>query len=512
MKKTRFTKIISLLLSALFILGAFAGLTAFAEEENTEVEDTVVTPTVSIKYKNVAYEGAVKLVFYVESANLADGQSVKLVLSDKAFSDVVIDDKTAVYAPKGKLTVAGAEYDAFVSEEIAPAALRKSLYAAAVVVDADNNVVSRSEVLEYSVFEYCMDRFDADATADQQALYKALLDFGAAVQTVLGYNNETVSELGGWADAYYAVKLDKVKDGEVFATTKYYYTEEELYTSCTVITDRFVQVGGEYARFDSATAVNKGFNVTSSGSAVTFAPRGLVGFDTVLCKYNGGGTFANFEVGKKPVFDGMDFGAAAAAAPNKDADGDGVADGKYVVAKSETLVDENGNEYENVYLNFAKEEDGSSFNWKFEKDAEVGKTKYVISFDFRWNFADNFRHDGSRTVLYYCDIGSSNNNTSWLGNGDASADGKTLTMNGATFKSGEWHNIEYEFVLDETTNKYNISVYIDGVKAKNEALEKNQGEEIFFKWEIRYGNTTSGTGTGKCDVNFDVDNLYYSAS
>ena len=53
-------------------------------------------------------------------------------------------------------------------------------------------------------------------TAEQKELYTALLNFGASVQKVLGYDDDTVDQLGGWVDAYYGVQIDSCLGDNVF--------------------------------------------------------------------------------------------------------------------------------------------------------------------------------------------------------------------------------------------------------------------------------------------------------
>jgi hypothetical protein len=73
--------------------------------------------------------------------------------------------------------------------------------------------VTEGEIAEYSVYTYAMNRFSQSPTEDQLTLYKALLDYGAAVQDVLGDPADV--EKYGWADAYYDI-------------TKYVFVDDAL--------------------------------------------------------------------------------------------------------------------------------------------------------------------------------------------------------------------------------------------------------------------------------------------
>ena len=67
MKKT--TKIITLILSALLLIGCAIGISVSAEEN---------TPSVTVKYKNISYEGAVKVLYAVEATNVPEGAKVQM--------------------------------------------------------------------------------------------------------------------------------------------------------------------------------------------------------------------------------------------------------------------------------------------------------------------------------------------------------------------------------------------------------------------------------------------------
>ena len=60
----RFMKVITLILSCLLLIGAAVGITVAAEDN---------APAVSIEKKNVAYEGAIQLVYLVTANNLPEG-------------------------------------------------------------------------------------------------------------------------------------------------------------------------------------------------------------------------------------------------------------------------------------------------------------------------------------------------------------------------------------------------------------------------------------------------------
>ena len=83
MKKT--TKIITLILSALLLIGCAIGISVSAEE---------TAPTVSVKFKNLSYEGAIKVVYAVEATNVPDGAKVQMAFFDTMPASA---DETPIY-------------------------------------------------------------------------------------------------------------------------------------------------------------------------------------------------------------------------------------------------------------------------------------------------------------------------------------------------------------------------------------------------------------------------------
>ena len=202
-------KIITLILSCVLLIGAAVGITVSAEQN---------PPTVSIAGQNISYEGAVRVAYYLSTANLGENQSVKLLVSDEKFDVPAnittpngyivkdVEDKVEFKDKDGKVT---ATYDIAYSDGIAPKELRDDIYAMAVVVNADGSVAARSAKKIYSPYKYAMNRFNGTPSKDQYGLYTALLNYGAAVQAVLNHN----AEAGKWADEYIVVSQKTFTDG-----------------------------------------------------------------------------------------------------------------------------------------------------------------------------------------------------------------------------------------------------------------------------------------------------------
>ena len=187
-------KILSLVLSMLLIVGAAVGISVSADND----------PRVEITAKNIAYEGAVKTLYVVDTEN-ADGLTVKVDF----YGTNPAEGGELLYS-KGvgnTITLDEVEYDVVFSEGFRPKDLRDSLFVVPTLVDADGNVVATGATVEYSPYIYSMNRFTKGATADQVALYTALLDYGAAVQRVLS-TPEEIAACGGYADEYYDVTVN----------------------------------------------------------------------------------------------------------------------------------------------------------------------------------------------------------------------------------------------------------------------------------------------------------------
>ena len=109
-------KIVSLVLSMLLLVGAVIGISVSATDD----------PTVEITAKNISYEGAVKTLYIVETAN-ADGLTVQVNFYD---TDPAKGGE-ALYSKGigGQITLDEVEYDVVFSKGFAPAELRNSIFA-----------------------------------------------------------------------------------------------------------------------------------------------------------------------------------------------------------------------------------------------------------------------------------------------------------------------------------------------------------------------------------------------
>ena len=201
--KNRITKMLTFVLAGLLLIGCLAGITAFAED--------ATAPTAEIVAKNVSYKGAMQILYAVDYDGVTEGQSVKLYFYDTK-------DATEPAYKKGldaddTITLNDTTYSLVFSNGITPKDMRKPIYAKPVVENEDGSLAYEGEMLEYSIWQYAINRFSKSPSTEQYALYTALLDYGGALQrTLLGssYTEEELALAGGYADEYYIIEVQKM--------------------------------------------------------------------------------------------------------------------------------------------------------------------------------------------------------------------------------------------------------------------------------------------------------------
>ena len=217
-------KLISLVITAILLVGAVVGISVSAETEGQAIR---------IAGQNIAYEGAPQILYLVETKlDLEEGQAVKLVYSTTAFdalaAGAAIPEGAVVKsvptdAEGNPLTVTanGNSYYPLFSDGIAPQYAAKAVYACPVIVDAEDNIVLSGKVVSYDVRQYARNRFTKGATDAQVALYTALLDYAASIQEVL-MDEDEINANGGYADAYAFLQYNTVINEEIIDTENVY--------------------------------------------------------------------------------------------------------------------------------------------------------------------------------------------------------------------------------------------------------------------------------------------------
>ena len=114
---------------------------------------------------------------------------------------------------EGKLIQNGKETLVFYSDGIMPQYLRRPVYAVAVATDAAGKITYVGSSSVYSPYDFAIDRFVSSPSNLQLSLYRSLLDYGAAAQSLF-VSAEDISSTGGRIDEYYIVETEICVDGE----------------------------------------------------------------------------------------------------------------------------------------------------------------------------------------------------------------------------------------------------------------------------------------------------------
>ena len=399
-------KVITLILSCLLLIGAAVGITVAAE-------DVAPAPTVEIAKKNIAYEGAIQMVYLVEANNLQDGQTVAISFNDGEY----------VKKPAGEIDLGGKTYKAVYSNGIVAKDYRKALEATPVVLDAEGNTVATGAAVNFTAYDYAMTRFDAESISETQFnLYKALLDYSAAVQVVLGFDDETVATVGGWADEYYKLVLN----GE----TTY---ERGAEFDGILTADRFIEDGA------------KGFTGWTDGEGNTVV--GWTALDvlpgTTVLNKNYAENHADLE-----KFDDADLANVTTTATDYASKTEGSADTFYKVSDGYFTYEQYNNK-------------GASEEVKFASTSgKVYAEKYVFETDFNFVSAD---FTGSSWLHAFCLYNGSDQIVNTVVSSIAGSD-THYTFGGLTLEYNTWHHLEMSVeVLDDGALVSNVIV--DGYRS-----------------------------------------------
>ena len=504
MKTQRFSKIAAIALAMLLLVGAVVGITVAAE-------DTGAT-SLKIAGKNLAYEGALQVVYYVDAPDYnAESQTLKMNFWVGTIGNT--PSYTKEFDENNVMTVGGKTYYCFFSNGIAPVDMTKPIYAQAFVENADGTTITEGEIAEYSVYTYAMNRFSQSPTEDQLTLYKALLDYGAAVQDVLGDPADV--EKYGWADAYYDITkyvfVDDalVADESLTRSTPYRPSELEL------------DAEGKLPLALANSTLNGAYfkNITDEDGAIVEDQYALPGIYTYNVNYTTAGTLTDYNSATD---------VNTLFIPNTS---NTVA---YQAWWSGYLKNLNERSESGTYMLFENGSlvtgtDGVKGNyggWQIDINngtnlpVEAGVT-YVVAFDYKivikkinegndghlaW-FGLNYSEDG-----YWSEGGKT---TEGRGANIVNLDNyfvgdKTYINNSsATVPNGEWFNIrvEYEIVsLDnsataENEAKANVRIYVDGVLAVNTVSERAKSPESL----LLYMRDSVG------ETEYYLDNLYVNS-
>ena len=500
MKNTKLTKIITLVLSCLLLIGAAIGISVSAADE----------PAVSIKAKNIAYEGAIKVLYAVDADNVPEGAEVKMYFYTDAEGDVAYEK-----AAHAEDTVIGEEtYKTFFSEGIAPKSMRTPIYAKAVIVDAEGNVLAESALEEYSIYTYAINRFLKNPTPDQFALYAATLNYGASVQKMLveagKMTEQDVIDNGGWANVYCGIRKDVVYNGQTVATGDVtFYAPGEAVT-----------LNAEYNHSDAAFADitdKSGAAVNKIGipSATVIATEPGVTAYSANYKVTGFlfNTFEDFCIdgsandvnvlykGKKLDEARNAFGVYVDAATFGNA--------KNVEGAGYQRVDvESGNAKNKVYLVGGNGKAGAN-QFSFLLD-EVYKDydKYIMQFDFNYIGRTDTATSNSSPIFFRIENSGTadTNDTELIYVSDNLAE-DFYTFDDIPLNRGEKYTIRFEMeVVNDAM--FNLYMYVNGELVRSKINDRpydsatSAVERVNYFYGMRFFNRSS------TDYMYELDNVY----
>lgn len=474
MKTQRFSKIAAIALAMLLLVGAVVGITVAAE-------DTGAT-SLTVAGKNLAYEGALQVVYYVDAPNYnAENQTLKMNFWVGAIGNA--PSYTKEFNENDVMTVGGKTYYCFFSNGIAPVDMTKPIYAQAFIENADGTTVTEGEIAEYSVYTYAMNRFSQSPTEDQLTLYKALLDYGAAVQDVLGDPADV--EKYGWADAYYAVTANVYINGEK--------TENTISTVGKRAMD-VVDADGVYKLSGYADSYNGAMylKMTEEGKSEVASNIVTPGCHAYDIYYTNKGTFQDFETltDVNKLFEG---GSAnewyESVYMNLNASYDESVTNKGYISVS-NVADRNGNT--NKALNFGIVANASNNPyWMFDINDGIGLTAnevghtYIVDYDFK--IVSSGKQTSGAEILRMTLTKDKSNITN--GTGIFLHDYTHLYYGSDYYRIGHkadiwiatetWYDIRYEYTItSESTSQ--LTVYVNGEQEYTVALNIVLAPEAFY--------------------------------
>lgn len=167
-------KWLSLLLTCVLLIGTFVIVPISANEVTTDA-------TVEIVANNVLFGDAYYLMYAVDAQNLADGETVQVVICDANGEEVY-----AVAEQNGTINYNGVDCLKFVSTKGIPAQnIAVTAYAQAQVLK-DGAVVATSEIQAYSIMEFIYEtQLKGVADTDDITLFNALVDYATVAQSIL---------------------------------------------------------------------------------------------------------------------------------------------------------------------------------------------------------------------------------------------------------------------------------------------------------------------------------------
>ena len=197
MRNMKFTKLLSVILAAVLLLGSFASVLSFAEDDAADepVQEEAAVG-VEIISKNLNYASRTEIVYAVEANGVKKTDSVVMLFWNEAQAEDGYTYEKALYRKSfyGRDTIMEVEgCYLFSSRGIAPKDINSSIYARPVIrhvdiVDGEAVVTyTYGDVLKYNVGMYAAEKLaETDNSEAQNKLYTGLIEYAEAAGAKFG--------------------------------------------------------------------------------------------------------------------------------------------------------------------------------------------------------------------------------------------------------------------------------------------------------------------------------------
>lgn len=457
MKNTKLIKIVTLVLSCLLLVGAVIGISVSAAND----------PEVTIKAKNISYEGAIKVLYAVDAQNVPEGAEVKMYFYTAKDGEVAYEK----VAHSEDITIGDATYKTFFSNGIAPKNMRTPIYAKAVIVDAEGEILAESAVAEYSIWQYATNRFAKNPTEDQLFLYTAMLDYGASVQKMLvesgKMTEQDVIDAGGWADTYCGVRQNTVYNGVTVETGDVTFSRKgeavTLTASNTYGTDGIFShfadsegnslADGAYPKL-TIEAKNSGvcdYTANYKTTGYTFET-----FDSYTV--DGSANDVNILHKGKTLFTARDN---MGVYMNSETFGNASTASKY------TRIDKDASNTSNNVFNVGANGSSGGNAFSFTMDHAVnGAEKYITQFDLNYHGRTDTAGGEPIYIRFQTSDLTDQNDLLLIALDDSGTANDTYTIWGTEFNKNESYTIRFEFDIKNRAF-YDVYMYVNGELAKS---------------------------------------------
>lgn len=212
-------KVVSLILALVMILSTATVLSASVAAE-TEAEPAG-DASLSVNYANLVLEANVKMVYAVQATNIdITTTAIKLLVWDAAPESYTDGSQKYTVESNAKQTIEGVDHVIFEFTDLGAINMVDYYYAVACATIGEETVYSAP--LKYSVLEYAYTILgknggEAYDDANLLAAIEAMLDYGAAMQTLRGYKTDA---LANGAFSYIEAEDAVMEDGYSYGICK----------------------------------------------------------------------------------------------------------------------------------------------------------------------------------------------------------------------------------------------------------------------------------------------------